>query len=32
MPFPSFNSFVFKKRPPHPLGRRIAWRWRERCI
>lgn len=24
--------FVFKKRPPHPLGRRIAWRWRDSCI
>ena len=22
---------VFKKRPPFPLGRRIAWRWREKC-
>lgn len=23
---------AFKKRPPDPLGRRIAWRWREWCI
>nr|GMD42917.1 hypothetical protein Iba_chr10cCG0310 [Ipomoea batatas]GMD44386.1 hypothetical protein Iba_chr10dCG0030 [Ipomoea batatas] len=22
---------VFRKRPPQPLGRRIAWRWRDKC-
>lgn len=29
LPFSSFISFLFKKRPPQPLGRRMAWRWRE---
>lgn len=30
--FTMSEIFVFKKRPPHPLGRRIAWRWRDSCI
>jgi len=32
LPFPLPDFLVFKKRPPHPLGRRIAWRWRDSCI
>lgn len=24
--------FMFRKRPPDPRGRRIAWRWRDSCI
>lgn len=32
LPFPSEEFLVFKNRPPHPLGRRIACRWRDSCI
>lgn len=25
------DLLVLRKRPPQPLGRRIAWRWRDKC-